>query len=63
MTRAWRQPGSAFKPFIYSAALEKRYTPATVAPDEPIVVEAEVTSGSQRWEPKNCTTDKFAKGR
>ncbi|MCX7960346.1 MAG: penicillin-binding protein 1A [Burkholderiales bacterium] len=52
VTQAWRQPGSAFKPFIYSAALEKGYTPATVVPDEPIVVEAEVT-GSQRWEPKN----------
>jgi penicillin-binding protein 1A len=52
VTQAWRQPGSSFKPFIYSAALEKGFTPATVIADEPIVVEAEVT-GSQRWEPKN----------
>jgi penicillin-binding protein 1A len=52
VTQAWRQPGSAFKPFIYSASLEKGFTPATIIPDEPIVVEAEVT-GSQRWEPKN----------
>ena len=52
VTQAWRQPGSSFKPFIYSASLEKGYTPATVVRDEPIVVEAEVT-GSQRWEPKN----------
>jgi len=52
VTQAWRQPGSSFKPFIYSASLEKGYTPATVVPDEPVVVEAEVT-GSQRWEPKN----------
>jgi penicillin-binding protein 1A len=52
VTQAWRQPGSSFKPFIYSASLEKGYTPASVIPDEPIVVEAEVT-GSQRWEPKN----------
>jgi penicillin-binding protein 1A len=52
ITQAWRQPGSSFKPFIYSAALEKGFTPATVIPDEPIVIEAEVT-GSQRWEPKN----------
>jgi penicillin-binding protein 1A len=52
ITQAWRQPGSAFKPFIYSASLEKGFTPATVIPDEPIVVEAEVT-GSQRWEPRN----------
>jgi penicillin-binding protein 1A len=50
--QAWRQPGSSFKPFIYSASLEKGFTPATVIADEPIVIEAEVT-GSQRWEPKN----------
>jgi len=52
VTQAWRQPGSSFKPFIYSASLEKGYTPATIIPDEPVVVEAEET-GSQRWEPKN----------
>jgi len=52
ITQAWRQPGSSFKPFIYSASLEKGYTPATMVRDEPVVVEAEVT-GSQRWEPKN----------
>jgi len=52
VTQAWRQPGSAFKPFVYSAALEKGYTPASVFADEPLVVEAEVT-GSRRWEPKN----------
>ncbi len=52
VTQAWRQPGSSFKPFIYSASLEKGYTPATVVLDEPVVVEAAVT-GSQRWEPKN----------
>ena len=52
ITQAWRQPGSSFKPFIYSASLEKGFTPATVIADEPIVVEAEIT-GSQRWEPKN----------
>src|ERR1700704_4043386 len=51
-TQAWRQPGSSFKPFIYSASLEKGFTAATVIPDEPVVLEAEQT-GSQRWEPKN----------
>jgi penicillin-binding protein 1A len=52
VTQAWRQPGSSFKPFIYSASLEKGYTPATVVYDEPVVVDAEIT-GSQRWEPRN----------
>jgi penicillin-binding protein 1A len=52
VTQAWRQPGSSFKPFIYSAALEKGFTPASVIPDEPLVVSAEET-GSQEWEPRN----------
>jgi penicillin-binding protein 1A len=52
VTQAWRQPGSAFKPFIYSAALERGFTAATVVPDEPIAIEADVT-GSQRWQPQN----------
>ncbi len=51
-TQAWRQPGSSFKPFIYSAALEKGFTPATVINDAPLFYDAAAT-GSQPWEPKN----------
>ena len=50
--QAWRQPGSSFKPFIYSAALEKGFTPATVISDAPLFFDAGVTGG-QPWEPKN----------
>jgi penicillin-binding protein 1A len=52
VTQAWRQPGSSFKPFIYSAAMEKGYSPATVVNDAPLFFDAGVT-GSQPWEPKN----------
>jgi len=50
--QAWRQPGSSFKPFIYSAALEKGFTPSTVINDAPLFFDAGVTGG-QPWEPKN----------
>ncbi len=52
VTQAWRQPGSSFKPFVYSAALEKGFTPATVINDAPLFFDAGVTGG-QPWEPKN----------
>lgn len=52
VTQAWRQPGSSFKPFIYSAALEKGFTPATVVNDAPLFFDAG-TTGGQAWEPKN----------
>ena len=51
-SQAWRQPGSSFKPFIYSAALEKGFTPATVVNDAPLFFDGGVTGG-QPWEPKN----------
>ena len=52
VTQAWRQPGSSFKPFIYSAALEKGFTPATVVNDAALFFDSGVTGG-QPWEPKN----------
>jgi len=52
VTQAQRQPGSAFKPFIYSAALEKGFTPATVINDAPFFVPAD-KAGGEDWEPKN----------
>jgi penicillin-binding protein 1A len=52
VTQAWRQPGSSFKPFIYSAALEKGVAPNTLVNDGPIFFTATETGG-QAWEPKN----------
>src|SRR4030095_13278723 len=52
VAQAQRQPGSAFKPFIYSAALEKGFSPATVVNDAPLYFDASHT-GSEPWEPKN----------
>ncbi|MGJ7494804.1 penicillin-binding protein 1A [Variovorax sp. RT4R15] len=52
VTQAWRQPGSSFKPFIYSAALEKGFTPGTVINDAPLFFDGSTTGGTP-WEPKN----------
>ncbi|MDL2283797.1 penicillin-binding protein 1A [Oxalobacter sp. OttesenSCG-928-P03] len=52
VTQAWRQPGSSFKPFIYSASLEKKFAPASIVNDAPIHFTAAQTGG-QSWEPKN----------
>ena len=52
VTQAWRQPGSSFKPFIYSASLDKGLGPATIINDAPLLFTAEQTGG-QAWEPKN----------
>lgn len=51
-TQAWRQPGSSFKPFIYSAALDKGFTPATIINDAPLSIDPRLTGG-KLWEPRN----------
>ncbi|HXE37668.1 MAG TPA: PBP1A family penicillin-binding protein [Azonexus sp.] len=51
VTSAWRQPGSSIKPFVYSAALEKGFSPATLLNDAPLSLPGGVDG--QPWEPKN----------
>ncbi|WP_426196301.1 penicillin-binding protein 1A [Massilia sp. DWR3-1-1] len=51
VTQAWRQPGSAFKPFLYSAALEKGYSPATEILDAPLDMPGE--DAGKTWSPQN----------
>ncbi len=53
-TQAYRQPGSSFKPFVYAAALDSGYTPATIVVDAPI----EVRAGGEIWRPMNAS-DRF----
>ena len=50
-TQAMRQPGSAFKPFVYLAALQEGYTPATLLADMPIVIDQGGDLGL--WRPRN----------
>jgi penicillin-binding protein 1A len=51
VTQAWRQPGSSFKPFVYSAALEKGFTTATIINDAPLSLPG--GEAGESWEPKN----------
>jgi penicillin-binding protein 1A len=51
--QAWRQPGSSMKPFIYSAALEKGFSPATIINDIPLFVSRAENGGGPEWEPRN----------
>ena len=53
-TRAKRQAGSAFKPFVYAAALSEGYAPSQPIKDEPLEMELE---GGEVWKPKNVTDD------
>src|SRR3546814_1048559 len=50
-TQAYRQPGSAFKPFVYLAALERGYTPSTMILDAPFVIDQ--GDGLGKWKPSN----------
>ena len=56
-TQAYRQPGSSFKPIVYSAALDNGYTPSTVVLDAPI--EIDQGQGAGVWRPENFSSGKF----
>jgi penicillin-binding protein 1A len=56
-TQAYRQPGSSFKPLVYSSALDNGYTPSTVVVDAPI--EIDQGQGSGVWRPENYSTGKY----
>src|SRR3979411_1554201 len=56
-TQAYRQPGSSFKPLVYSAAMDNGYTPSTVVVDAPI--EIDQGQGGGVWRPENYSTGKY----
>jgi penicillin-binding protein 1A len=57
-TQAMRQPGSSFKPFVYSAALDNGYTPSSIVLDAPIEVDQGGANGV--WRPENYSKEKYA---
>ncbi|MCB9990012.1 MAG: penicillin-binding protein 1A [Rhodospirillales bacterium] len=57
VTQAWRQPGSAFKPFVYLAALDKGFTPATLVLDAPFVIDQ--GPGLPKWRPTNYSNEYY----
>ena len=56
-TQAYRQPGSSFKPLVYSAAMDNGYTPSTVVVDAPI--EIDQGQGAGVWRPENYSSGKY----
>ncbi|HEX7792553.1 MAG TPA: penicillin-binding protein 1A [Afipia sp.] len=56
-TQAYRQPGSSFKPIVYSTAMDNGYTPSTVVVDAPI--EIDQGQGVGVWRPENYSTGKY----
>ncbi|MFQ5958166.1 MAG: penicillin-binding protein 1A [Alphaproteobacteria bacterium] len=54
VTQAMRQPGSAFKPFVYMAALDNGFTPSSIVDDAPIVIDQ--GPGLPKWKPANFAT-------
>ncbi len=55
--QAWRQPGSAFKPFVYLSALDKGFTPATLVLDAPFVIDQ--GPGMPKWRPQNYSNEYY----
>lgn len=53
VTQAWRQPGSVIKPFVYSAALEKGFSPGTLINDAPLAEDSDAEQGGKAWNPGN----------
>src|SRR5206468_3179002 len=56
-TQAYRQPGSSFKPFVYSAAMDNGYTPSTVVMDAPL--EIQQGAGQEVYHPENYSSGKY----